>query len=216
MNLGPSRAASPISRGSKTHADVVYVELAKGEARGHGECVPYARYGESIDSVVELIESLRADIEQDLDRHALQKALPAGAARNALDCAFWDLNAKRSGRPARDLAEVDVPETVTTAYTLSLDTPEKMRDAAVQNNWAPLLKLKLGGPSDLDCVRAVRAGAPKARIIVDANEGWSLADYESLIPALVEAGVENDRTAVSSARRGGLGLTRPTHYHLRR
>ena len=186
----PIKGSFTISRGSKTHADVVYVELTRGEARGHGECVPYARYGESIDSVIGLIEGLRGDIEQGLDRHSLQQALPAGAARNALDCALWDLKAKLSGRPVQDLAGITVPETVTTAYTLSLDTPDNMRDAAVKNSWAPLLKLKLGGPRDLDCIRAVRAGAPDARIIVDANEGWSVADYQTLIPALVEAGVE--------------------------
>ena len=185
----PIRGAFRISRGSKTHAHVVTVTLEADGHRGRGECVPYARYGESVEGVVAQIEGLRDDLAAGLDRAGLQQALPAGAARNALDCAFWDLEAKRSGQPAWRLAGLDAPQAPVTAYTLSLDSPEAMRESARSNASRPLLKLKLGGDGDLERVRAVREGAPRSRIIVDANEGWTAGDYATLAPALLELGV---------------------------
>lgn len=185
----PVRGAFTISRGSRTEAQVVVATLREGAHQGRGECVPYTRYGESVDSVLQQIEGLAGEIGSGLDRQALQAALPAGAARNALDCAFWDLEAKRAGKRAWELAGLSEPEPVTSAYTLSLDTPEKMNAAARDNAKRPLLKLKLAGPDDLDRVRAVREGAPKADLIVDANEGWSADIYRDLAPRLVELGV---------------------------
>ena len=132
-----------ISRGSKTAAEVVVVEIAEGAHHGRGECVPYARYGESIDSSMARAESIRAELERGMDRTVLQGALPAGAARNAVDCALWDLEAKRTGKRAWQLAGLPAPKPVTTAYTLSLDTAEKMGAAAKANAHRPLLKLKL-------------------------------------------------------------------------
>jgi L-alanine-DL-glutamate epimerase-like enolase superfamily enzyme len=151
--------------------------------------VPYARYGETVEGVTTAVESLRGEVEGGLDRRRLQDLLPAGAARNALDCAFWDLEAKRAGKRVWELAGLPAPGPVTTAYTLSLDTPEKMGAAAAENAQRPLLKLKLAGPEDLERVEAVRAGAPDARLVVDANEGWSPADYAKLGPELARLGV---------------------------
>jgi len=179
-----------ISRGARTAAEVLVATLRDGEAEGRGECVPYARYGESLESVTAQIEALRGDLEAGrLDLRALQEALPAGAARNALDCAFWDLEAKRAGRRVWELAGLPAPGPVTSAYTLSLDTVEAMAAKAAANAARPLLKLKLAGPEDLDRVRAVRAAAPAAKLVVDANEGWDIAQYRALAPALSTLGV---------------------------
>ena len=178
-----------ISRGSRTEAQVITVSLSSNGVTGRGECTPYSRYGESLDSVSEQIMSLQSQLAEGLDRMALQQALPAGAARNALDCAFWDLEAKSSGQAVWELAGLPKPEAVTTAYTLSLDTPEKMLEAAKKNAARPLLKLKLGGEGDIERLQAVRQGAPECKLIVDANEGWSAADYESLAPVMLELGV---------------------------
>jgi L-alanine-DL-glutamate epimerase-like enolase superfamily enzyme len=186
----PIRGAFAISRGSKTAAEVVVVTLTDGAHRGRGECVPYARYGETIDGVVAAIEGLRAEIDSGLTREALQDALPPGAARNALDCALWDLDAKRAGCRVWDLAGLAPPKAVISAYTLSLDSPENMGRAAAAEAERPLLKLKLAGADDLERVAAVRAGAPNARLIVDANEGWTADDYAGFAPALAELGVE--------------------------
>jgi L-alanine-DL-glutamate epimerase-like enolase superfamily enzyme len=139
--------------------------------------------------VIAAIEGLRARIEAGLDRIGLQDLLPPGAARNALDCAYWDLEAKRAGQPVWQLCGLPPLEAVTTAYTLSLDAPEAMGRAAAENAARPLLKLKLAGPDDLARVEAVRANAPETRLIVDANEGWSLDDYEALAPKLAALGV---------------------------
>lgn len=186
----PIRGSFTIARGSKTRAEVVTVELHAGEQRGRGECVPYARYGESCDSVMEQILDLRDDLANGLDRQGLQQRLPPGAARNALDCAFWDLAAKQAGQRAWALAGVATMTPQVTAYTLSLDSPEKMRQAALANAWRPLLKLKLSGAGDLERVAAVRAGAPDARLIVDANEGWTVELYQRFVPELQRLGVE--------------------------
>ncbi len=178
-----------ISRGSKTTAEVVVVEVSGEGQRGRGECVPYARYGESVEGVIEQIESQRAALAAGADRAALQAALPPGAARNALDCALWDLEAKTSGKRVWELAGLADPVLIKTVYTLSLDTVENMAAAAERNADRPLLKLKLAGPEDLDRVRAVRKAAPGARIVVDANEGWSLEQYVAFAPELAEIGV---------------------------
>lgn len=186
----PIRGTFTISRGSKTTADIVLVELEQNGYRGRGECVPYGRYGESIEQVLAAIESLRSDLANGLDRHGLQQALPSGAARNALDCAFWDLEAKSTNTRAWNLAGISSPQPQLTAYTLSLDTPERMRAVAESMQAMPLLKLKLSGPDDLARVRAVHQGAPNARLIIDANEAWTIDDYLHLTPKLHELGVE--------------------------
>ena len=181
-----------IARGSRVAAEVLTVTLRDGDARGRGECVPYARYDESLESVTEAIESTRAALADGLDRAALQTLLPPGAARNALDCALWDLEAKRAGEPVWRLAGLAAaPGPVTTAYTLSLETPAAMRAAARRHAARPLLKVKLGGEASLDVERleAVRAGAPDARLVVDANEGWTPADYDALADPMVALGV---------------------------
>lgn len=174
-----------ISRGSKTEARALTVRVTQGGVTGWGECVPYARYGESLASVTDAILSLPADIT----RSALQSALPPGAARNAVDCALWDLEAKATGQRVWQNAGLPAPGPVQVAFTLSLDTPDAMRAQAAENAHRPLLKIKLGTPDDMIRLEAVRAGAPKARLIVDANEGWTPEVYSDLAPHLVRLGV---------------------------
>lgn len=174
-----------ISRGSRTEARVLTVRITRGGVTGWGECVPYARYGETLDSVTAQIKSLPAGITRD----ALQTALPAGAARNAVDCALWDLWAKQTGQRVWQLAHLPEPGPMVTAYTLSLDTPENMRAAAAQNAHRPILKIKLGTPDDMPRLQAVRQGAPRTTIIIDANEGWTADVYADLAPHLVQMGV---------------------------
>ncbi len=185
----PLREVFTISRGSKRQADVVVASLRAGDITGYGECLPYARYDESVESVTEQIASLESDLRNGLDRLTLQSRLPAGAARNALDCALWDLECKLYRQRIWQRLSVPVPHTLETAYTLSLDTPEHMRQAAEKQAHRPLLKLKLADQHDLERVAAVRAGAPSARLIVDANEGWDEALYTRLVPELVSLGV---------------------------
>ncbi|UOA25963.1 N-acetyl-D-Glu racemase DgcA [Pseudosulfitobacter sp. DSM 107133] len=175
-----------IARGSRTEAQVLTVRVSDGDVTGVGECVPYARYGETLDSVTEQINGLPADIS----RMGLYDLLPAGAARNAVDCALWDLEAKRAGKRVWELAGLVKPGPEITAYTLSLDSPEAMQAQAAKNAFRPLLKIKLGTPDDMPRLEAVRAGAPDARIIVDANEGWSADVYADLAPHLVRLGVQ--------------------------
>lgn len=174
-----------IARGSRTHADVLRVEVVRDGVTGRGECVPYARYGESLASVRAQIERMEAGVTRDV----LQSALPAGAARNALDCALWDLEAKRTGKRVWDLARIAPPVPVVTAFTLSLDAPEKMEVAARRHAHRPLLKIKLGTPDDMPRLEAVRRGAPDTQIIIDANEGWSAEVYADLAPHLLRLGV---------------------------
>lgn len=179
------RQTFTISRGSKTHADVLTVRIARGGAVGRAECVPYGFYGETMDSVAAQIQSLPRDITIG----ALQTALPAGAARNAVDCALWDLAAKQAGRRVWDLAGLPPPRPVQTAFTLSLDAPAAMRLAAAGNAHRPILKIKLGTPEDMPRIEAVRQGAPKSTLIVDANEGWTPQIYTDLAPHLIRLGV---------------------------
>ena len=179
-----------ISRGSKTTADVVVAELHDGDSQGRGECVPYPHYGESVDSVFEALEKMKGAVFSGLNRESLQEAMPPGAARNALDAAFWDIEAKRAYCSVTDLLGLAPLKPVTTAYTLSLDTPERMGEAAAAQRGRPLLKLKVTGDGDLERVRAVRENAPASRLIVDANEGWTPAHFEKLAPVLATLGVE--------------------------
>jgi L-alanine-DL-glutamate epimerase-like enolase superfamily enzyme len=173
-----------ISRGSRTQADVLTVSVTIGGVTGRGECVPYARYGETLDSVTAQIEGFTGDWAD------LPNALPAGAARNALDCAFWDQAAKTAGVRVWDLLKLPAPRPEITAYTLSLGTPDAMQVQAAQNAARPLLKIKLGTPDDMARLEAVRRGAPDSRIIVDANEGWSAEVYADLAPHLIRLGVQ--------------------------
>ena len=185
----PIAGTFAISRGAKTEAEVVVAELGDGKARGRGECVPYGRYGESVEGVLAAIEALRPQLAAGLDRQALQRALPPGAARNALDCAFWDLEAKRSGRPVHALADLPEPRACVTAFTISLAAPEVMAKAAEGAAERPLLKVKLGAPGDRQRIAAVRAAAPAATLIVDANEGWDEDNLAANLAACAEAGV---------------------------
>lgn len=174
-----------ISRGSKTEARVLTVRVTRGGVTGRGECVPYARYGETLENVRAQIAALDAAIT----RPALQSALPPGAARNAVDCALWDLEAKLAGQRVWALAGLPAPSPVVTAYTLSLASPEEMQRAAAANAHRPILKIKLGTPDDMPRLEAVRAGAPRSTLIIDANEGWTPEGYTDLAPHLLRLGV---------------------------
>lgn len=186
----PIRGTFTISRGSKNEAIVVVAEILEGPHTGRGECVPYARYGESVDGVASAIEGMRAPIEDGLDRNQLATSLPAGAARNAIDCALWDLEAKRTKRPVHTIAGLPALHAVPTAFTISLGDPETMAAQAKAAAEYRLLKLKLGGGGDVERLTAVRAAAPRARLIVDANEAWDPAQTEQLLAAAAELGVE--------------------------
>ncbi|WP_227286338.1 N-acetyl-D-Glu racemase DgcA [Boseongicola sp. H5] len=175
-----------IARGSRSEAHVLTARVIRDGVIGQGECVPYGRYGETRESVTAQIEAL----PQGISRQDLQDVLPAGAARNAVDCALWDWQAKQTGAPVWQLAGLPRPGPVVTAFTLSLDTPDNMRAAAAKHSFRPLLKIKLGTPDDMPRLEAVRAGAPASRIIVDANEGWSAEVYADLAPHLIRLGVE--------------------------
>jgi len=184
-----------IARGSRTEARVVVVTVTNGQYTGRGEAVPIARYGQTAESVSAQIESMKR--EKSLDRQQLQRLLPAGAARNALDCALWDLEAKISGKRAWELANIPIVLEVETSFTISLDTPAAMAAAAgpaafAQGYGVPrILKLKLGGDNvDLARVEAVREAAPAARLLIDANESWSPSHYRNIVPKLNGLGVE--------------------------
>ncbi|MGR3547037.1 MAG: N-acetyl-D-Glu racemase DgcA [Roseovarius sp.] len=195
-----------ISRGSRTEAKVLTVRITEGGVTGWGECVPYARYDETLESVTAQIEGLPGT----LTRAALYDLLPAGAARNAVDCALWDLEAKRAGCRVWDLAGLPAPGPEITAYTLSLDTPEAMQAQAAKHAHRPLLKIKLGTPDDMPRLEAVRRGAPEARIIVDANEGWTAAVYADLAPHLVRLGVALvEQPLPAGADEALIGMARP-------
>ncbi len=212
-----------IARGSRTEATVVVATIHAGEHNGRGECVPYARYGETVDGVVADIEAQWQLVEHGLTRATLQEQLPAGAARNALDCAFWDLEAKRAGRRAWELAGFPPPQPVTTAYTLSLGTPEEMRVAAEAARHRPLLKVKLGGAGDAARIRAVRAAAPDAVLVVDANESWradtiaeNLAACEAAGVALIEQPLPAGGDAALDHLRSRIPLCADESFHDRR
>ena len=178
-----------IARGSRTEARVVVVTVSDGQNTGRGEAVPIARYGQSAASVLAQIESMKS--EKSLDRQQIQELLPAGAARNALDCALWDLEAKISGKRAWELANMPIVPEVETSFTISLDAPAAMAEAARANAKAPILKLKLGGDNlDLSRVEAVCEAAPATRLLIDANESWSPSHYRKIVPALKGLKVE--------------------------
>lgn len=204
VEVFPLAQVFTISRGSRTEARVLVVSIAAGGFVGRGECVPYARYGETLESVTEQIQSLvppfiRGEIP-----------LPPGAARNAVDCALWDLAAKQAGKRVWQLAGLSAPGPEITAYTLSLADPGVMRGEAARHAHRPLLKIKLGGEGDMARLEAVRAGAPGARIIVDANEGWSPEGYAELAPALLRLGVEMVEQPLPAGADGALGeMARP-------
>ena len=193
--IWPLRQPFRISRGSRTEAQTVVLTVSDGEHIGRGECVPAARYNQSTDSVLAQIESIQGD--KNLSRQSLQDLLPAGAARNALDCALWDLEAKICGKRAWELANIPIVPEVETSFTISLDTPEKMGAAASAADFAQsfgvarMLKLKLGGDDpDLARVETVREAASATRLLIDANESWSPEHYQKIVPALKQLGVE--------------------------
>ena len=179
-----------ISRASKHLAQVVMVTLEQDGYQGHGECLPYPRYDESPESVIDQIESLRPALEAGLDRAGLQNALQPGAARNALDCAMIDLECKQHKIRAWDLLDVPTPRKVTTAYTLSMEPASVMAENARKHAHRDLLKLKLGPNDATDCVQAVRDGAPNSRLIVDANEAWTISELDDAMPVFSACGVE--------------------------
>jgi L-alanine-DL-glutamate epimerase-like enolase superfamily enzyme len=185
----PIAGSFTISRGAKTEAVVVVAELGDGKARGRGECVPYARYGESIDSVTAQIAAIQPYLPDGLTRARLQDTMPPGAARNALDCALWDLEAKQTGRPVHELAGLPAPHPLTTAFTISLGTPAAMAAAVAKAAHRALLKIKLGSDGDGERIAAVRRAAPNATLIVDANEGWTDDTLAANLAACAEAGV---------------------------
>ena len=187
--IWPLKQVFRISRGSRSETRVVVVTVTDGQRTGRGEAVPIARYNQTPASVIAQIESFKT--EKDLDRHRIQELLPAGAARNMLDCALWDLEAKISGKRIWELANIPIVLFIETSFTISLDTPAKMGAAAQANADAPLLKVKLGGDdADLARVEAVREAAPASRLIIDANESWSPAHYRKIISALKTLEVE--------------------------
>jgi L-alanine-DL-glutamate epimerase-like enolase superfamily enzyme len=186
----PLAGAFTISRGTKTEAVVVVAELSDGTHRGRGESVPYARYGETPDGVVAAIEGLRPALRRGLTRADLQSVMSAGAARNALDCAYWDVNAKAAARPVHELAGLVAPQPRITAFTISLAAPAAMAEAAERAADRPLLKVKLGsGDDDGKRIAAVRRAAPRAELIVDANEGWTGDNLAQNLAACADAGV---------------------------
>jgi L-Ala-D/L-Glu epimerase / N-acetyl-D-glutamate racemase len=186
----PIKGSFAISRGAKHEAVVVVATISDRGHAGRGECVPYGHYGESVEGVVSAIEACAGPIVGGMSRDELAALLPAGAARNALDCALWDLEAKRSGRSAASLAGINPLRPVLTAFTLSLASPEAMGEAGRKARGYPLLKLKLGGAGDIERLRAVRAAVPNARLIADANEAWEPHETESLLAAAAAEGVE--------------------------
>jgi L-alanine-DL-glutamate epimerase-like enolase superfamily enzyme len=185
----PIAGAFIISRGAKTEAVTVVAEVSQGGHTGRGECVPYPRYGETPEATLAAILSMQEALRNGLGRQALQGALPAGAARNALDCALLDLEAKASGQRAWELLGRPAPRACTTAFTISLDTPEAMAAATAKAANRPLLKIKLGGDGDADRIAAVREQAPESELIVDANEAWTPGNLEQNLAACKAVGV---------------------------
>ena len=185
----PLAAAFTISRGSKTEAAVVTCTVAAGQNAGRGECVPYARYGETLASVRAAIEAMRGPIEAGMTRAGLNAAMKPGAARNALDCALWDLEAKEGGESVAARICAAPPRPLETAYTISLGTAQEMANAAREQAARPLLKVKVGTPDDADRIKAVAAAAPSSRIILDANEGWDETNLSRHLDIAARCGV---------------------------
>jgi L-alanine-DL-glutamate epimerase-like enolase superfamily enzyme len=186
----PVAGSFTIARGSKSEAHVVRVTITDGAHQGHGECVPYPRYGESVPQVIAALEGARVAVEAGLAREEIASAVAPHAARNALDCALWDLAAKQAGTAVWQLADLPRPVPAVTAYTLSLNTPAAMGEAAAKAAHRPLLKLKLGRAGDEERLAQVRRNAPTSRLIVDANEGWRPDNLEAMLAACAAVGVE--------------------------
>ncbi len=186
----PIAGTFTISRGSRTEAVVVTATVSDGAVTARGECVPYPRYNETPEGVAALIEAQQPLLASGASRAALQGAMLPGAARNALDCALWDYEARKSGKRIWELAGLPAPQPVATCYTISLDTPQAMEEAAREAAHRPILKVKLGGEGDPKRIMAVRRGAPSTRLVVDANEAWSKANFERNAAACAYAGVE--------------------------
>ncbi len=186
----PIAGSFTISRGSKTTADVVVVTLEDGPHTGRGECVPYPRYNETVDGVIASVEAARSKVESGINRAEIPHLVSTRAGQNALDCALWDLEAKRAGKPVWQLAQLREPHPMVTAYTLSLDTPAAMAIAAEAASGRPLLKLKLGHEGDIERLRLIRRAAPNSRLIVDANEGWQPDQLPELFKACADVNVE--------------------------
>jgi len=185
----PIAGTFSISRGSKTEAAVVTCSISDGDAVGRGECVPYARYGESLESVAAAIEAARRHVEGGIDRNGLLAVMKPGAARNAVDCALWDLEAKQTGRRAHVIVGREAPRRLTTAMTISLSDPETMAAQARAQAHRPLLKAKVGADGDIARMRAVAAAAPDSRIILDANEGWTEGNISDNLAAAASLGI---------------------------
>jgi len=198
IEIWPIASTFTISRGSKRAAEVVVVEVSDGRHRGRGECVPYPRYGETAAGVVAAVEAVREPMSRGLGRAGLQRLMPAGAARNGIDCALWDLAAKRSSQPAHALGGLPRPRPLKTVYTISLGAPDAMAQAARQAARS-LLKIKLGGAGDPDRIRAIRRAVPDAELIVDANEGWSRQNLAENLTACADAGVTLVEQPLSAA-----------------
>ena len=206
VEIFPLAQVFRISRGARTQAEVVTVIYEKDGIIGRGECVPYARYNETSESVTKQIE----DLPDNIDKETLQETLPPGAARNAVDCALWDFECKKLDQRIWEIANIQKPEKNITAYTLSLDEPENMFKQAKKNSNRPLLKIKLGTANDMPRLEAVRKGAPNAEIIVDANEGWDAEVYSQLAPKLVKLGVKLVEQPLPADKDDDLiGLPRP-------
>ena len=204
----PLARAFVISRGSKTEAVVVVAEIRQGAFRGRGECTPYARYGETPETVIAQIESVRARIEAGADREALQTLLPPGAARNAVDCALWDLDAKRLDMRAFAMAGLPALRPATPCSTVSVGEPAPMAAHAREAAHRPLLKVKLAGEGDEARIAAVRAAAPEATLVVDANEAWDEASLERRLEACAEAGVALVEQPLPAGKDEALGRVR--------
>lgn len=185
----PVAGSFTIARGSRTETKVVTAILTQDGHTGRGECVPYPRYGESVESVTEQIKAAQSAIETGASLEELQSIMPAGAARNAVDCALWDLTAKRQNTTVAELAGIKAPKILETAYTISVGTPEKMAEDAAKAATRPLLKVKLAGDGDVDRITAVRKAAPNCKLIVDANESWRESNLEANIKACEQAKV---------------------------
>jgi L-Ala-D/L-Glu epimerase len=185
----PIAGSFTISRGAKTEAVTVVAEVSQDGRSGRGECVPYPRYGETPEATLAAIQAMREPLSRGLDRTGLQAAMPAGAARNALDCALLDLEAKSLGQRAWTLLGRPAPRPCTTAFTISLGTPEAMAVATAKAARRPLLKIKLGGDDDGARIAAVRKAAPESELIVDANEAWTPDNLEQNLAACAAAGV---------------------------
>ncbi len=196
QRLTVTHRAWPLARpmmtadGIRTAIDVIVAEISDVDSRGRGEAVPLRRYGESLDGVVAELEAMKGAIASGLDRDTLQSAMPPGAARNALDCAFWDMDAKRAYCSVAELTGFGAMMPVVTAFTLDFDTPDKMAEQAAAHRARPLLRLELGGEGDVERVQAVRQAAPAARLIVDANGGWSQRQLSESLPALIDCRVQ--------------------------